>query len=41
MQQQMQIREEEVNWVNFRKIFLEKYFLDNDKHEHEAEFLTL
>jgi len=41
MQQQMQTREEEVNWVNFRKRFLEKYFLDSAKHEQEVEFLTL
>jgi len=30
-----------VNWVNFRRRFLEKYFPDNAKHEHESEFLTL
>jgi len=29
MQQQMKTHEEEVNWVNFRKSFLEKYFPDN------------
>jgi len=40
MQQQMQTREE-VTWTNFRRRFLEKYFLDNAKHEREAEFLTL
>jgi len=41
MQQQMQTRQEEVNWVNFRKRFLEKYFPDSAKHALEAEFLTL
>jgi len=41
MQQQMQTREEEVTWVNFRRRFLEKYFPDSAKHEREAEFLTL
>jgi len=41
MRQQMQTREEEVNWVNFRKRFLEKYFPDSARHEREAEFLTL
>jgi len=41
MQQQMQTRQEEVNWVNFRMRFLEKYFPDSAKHALEAEFLTL
>jgi len=41
MQQQMGTREEEVNWENFKKRFLEKYFPDSAKHEREAEFLTL
>jgi len=41
MQQEMQTCEEEVNWVNFRKRFLEKYFPDSARHEREAEFLTL
>jgi len=41
MQQQMQTREKEVKWVNVRKRFLEKYFLDSVMHEREAEFLTL
>ena len=41
MQQLMQTREEEVNWVNFRRSFLEKYFPDSAKHERETEFLTL
>jgi len=41
MWQQMQTREEEVNWVNFRKKFVEKYFPDIAKHEREAKFLTL
>jgi len=40
MRQQMQTREEEVNWVNFRKRFLDKYFPDSVRHEREAEFLT-
>ena len=30
-----------MNWVNFRKRFLEKYFPDSAKHALEAEFLTL
>ena len=37
----MQTWEEEVSWANFRKRFLEKYFLDSVRHEREAEFLTL
>jgi len=41
MQQQMQTRQEEVNWANFRTRFLEKYFPDSAKHALEAEFLTL
>jgi len=41
MQQQMQTREEEVNWANFRKRFLEKYFPNSAKPEREAEFLTM
>jgi len=41
MRQQMQTREEEVNWVNFRKRFLEKYFPNSARHECESEFLTL
>jgi len=41
MQQQMQTREEEVSWENFKRRFLEKYFLDSAKHEREAKFLTL
>jgi len=41
MQQQMQTRQEEVNWVNFKTRFLEKYFPDSAKHALEAEFLTL
>ena len=41
MQQEMQTCEEEVNWVNFRKRFLEKYFPDSARHDREAEFLTL
>ena len=36
MQQQMQTREEQVTWANFRARFLEKYFLDNAKYEREA-----
>ena len=32
---------EEVSWPNFRKRFLEKYFLNSARHEREAEFLTL
>ena len=41
MQQQMINRAKDVNWVNFRTRFLEKYFPDSAKHEREAEFLTL
>ena len=41
MQQQMQTREEEVNWVNFKKRLQEKYFPDSAKHKRKAEFLTL
>ncbi|XP_027905956.1 uncharacterized protein LOC114165566 [Vigna unguiculata] len=41
MQEQMQTRQEEVNWVYFQKRFLEKYFSDSAKHALEAEFLTL
>jgi len=38
--QQMQTRQEEVSWTNFRTRFLEKYFPDSAKHVLEAEFLT-
>ena len=41
MQQQMQTRQEEVNWANFRMRLLEKYFPDSAKHALEVEFLTL
>ena len=41
MMQQMQTRQEEVNWTNFRTRFLEKYLPDSAKHALEAEFLTL
>ncbi|XP_027905716.1 uncharacterized protein LOC114165258 [Vigna unguiculata] len=41
MQQQMLNRAEEVTWTSFRTRFLEKYFPDSAKHEHEAEFFTL
>jgi len=37
----MQIGEEKVNWTNFKTKFLEKYFPDSNKHERDAEFLTL
>jgi len=40
-QQQMQTRDEPVNWANFRTRFLEKYFLDTAKQDREAEFLAL
>lgn len=41
MQQQIQMRKEEVNWANFKTSFLEKYFLNNAKHDREAKFVTL
>ncbi|XP_027932709.1 uncharacterized protein LOC114188310 [Vigna unguiculata] len=39
--QQMQTREEEVNWTNFRTRFLEKYLPDTVRQDKEAEFLAL
>jgi len=33
MQQQMQIREEQVDWTSFRTHFLEKYFPDTAKQD--------
>ena len=41
MQQQMQTREEQVDWTNFRTHFLEKYYLDTARQDREAEFLAL
>ena len=41
MQQQMQTREEQIDWTNFRTRFLEKYFPDTAKEDREAEFLAL
>ncbi|XP_027913892.1 uncharacterized protein LOC114173604 [Vigna unguiculata] len=41
MKQQMLVREEPVNWENFRTCFLEKYFPDTVKQDREAEFLAL
>ena len=41
MQQQMQTRDEQVDWTNFRMRFLEKYFPDTAKQDKEDEFLAL
>ena len=41
MQQQMQTRDEQVDWTSFRARFLEKYFPDTARQDREAEFLTL
>ena len=41
MQQHMQTREEEVNWINFRTRVLEKYFSDTARQVREGEFLAL
>jgi len=41
MQQQMQTRDEQVEWTSFRTWFLEKYFPDTARQDREAEFLAL
>ncbi|XP_027941232.1 uncharacterized protein LOC114195034 [Vigna unguiculata] len=41
MQQQMQTRDEHVEWTSFRTWFLEKYFPDTARQDKEAEFLAL
>jgi len=41
MQQQMQTREEQVEWTSFRTRFLEKYFPDTAKRDREEGFLAL
>ncbi|XP_027927744.1 uncharacterized protein LOC114184626 [Vigna unguiculata] len=41
IQQQMETKEEQVTWANFRIRFLEKYFPDTTKQDREAEFLAL
>jgi len=41
MQQQMQTRDEQVEWTSFRTWFLEKYFPDITRQDREAEFLAL
>jgi len=41
MQQQMQTRQEQVEWTSFRTQFLEKYFPDTTRQDREAEFLAL
>jgi len=41
MQQQMQTRDEWVEWTSFRTRFLEKYFPDTTMQDMEAEFLAL
>jgi len=41
MQQQMQTREELIDWTNFRTRFLEKYFPDTARQGREVEFLAL
>ena len=41
MQQQMQTRDEQVEWTSFRTRFLEKYFPDTARQDREAEFLAL
>ncbi|XP_020203840.1 uncharacterized protein LOC109789333 [Cajanus cajan] len=40
-QAMMEARGEVVNWENFRKVFLEKYFPDSSRYAKEAEFLRL
>jgi len=41
MQQQMQTRDEQVEWTSFWTRFLEKYFPDTARQDREAEFLAL
>ncbi|XP_027941171.1 uncharacterized protein LOC114194968 [Vigna unguiculata] len=41
MQQQMQTREEQVEWTSFKTRFLEKYFSNTARQDMEAEFLAL
>jgi len=41
MQQQMQTRDEQVEWTSFRTRFLEKYFPDIARQDREFEFLAL
>ncbi|XP_027915052.1 uncharacterized protein LOC114174410 [Vigna unguiculata] len=41
MQQQMQTRDEQVEWTSFRTRFLEKYFPDTARQDREAKFLAL
>jgi len=41
MQQQIQTREERVDWTSFRTRFLEKYFPDTARQDKQAEFLAL
>nr|KYP46035.1 hypothetical protein KK1_032419 [Cajanus cajan] len=40
-QAMMEARGEVVSWKNFKKVFLEKYFLDSAMYAKEAEFLRL
>ncbi|XP_020233469.1 uncharacterized protein LOC109813653 [Cajanus cajan] len=40
-QAMMEARGEVVNWENFKKVFLEKYFPDSARYAKEAEFLRL
>nr|KYP62983.1 hypothetical protein KK1_017544 [Cajanus cajan] len=40
-QAMMEARGEVVNWENFRKVFMEKYFPDSARYAKEAEFLRL
>ncbi|XP_020208253.1 uncharacterized protein LOC109793201 [Cajanus cajan] len=40
-QAMMEARGEAVNWENFKKVFLEKYFPDSAKYAEEAEILRL
>ncbi|XP_020225177.1 uncharacterized protein LOC109807060 [Cajanus cajan] len=37
----MEARGEAINWENFKKVFLEKYFPDSARYAKEAEFLRL
>nr|KYP46939.1 hypothetical protein KK1_031421 [Cajanus cajan] len=40
-QAMMEARGGAVNWENFKRVFLEKYFPDSVKYAKEAEFLRL
>lgn len=37
----MEAHEVEITWEGFKMAFLDKYFLENVKHEKEIEFLHL